>query len=103
MPKPGKVSSELEPRLRTNGKAFLLNDNKQHDSTNAIAEVRHVGDTNQGDVAEAIFGGFLGFMMVLAISTIFLFGLTTTTAISSGAGAIGLTGLLVHVRPRAKR
>ena len=61
-----------------------------------------VGKYRDDDVAEGVFGAFLAFMMVMAISTIFLFGRTTTTTLSSISGGIGLCGLIWHVRPKEK-
>jgi hypothetical protein len=48
----------------------------------------------QGKHAEAVFCGFLAFMMVMAISTIFLFGATATTLVASGCGSVGLFSLV---------
>ena len=62
-----------------------------------------MGKYKEGDVAEGLFGGFLAFMMVMAISTIFIYGFSMRTAVASSSGVIGLAGLIIHTFPRAKR
>jgi len=61
-----------------------------------------MGRYRKGDKAEALFGGFIAFMMVMAISTVFLYGFTNSTAIASSFGGIGLIALVAHTRPRTK-
>jgi len=61
-----------------------------------------MGKYRKGDKAEALFGGFLAFMMVMAISTVFLYGFTSSTAVASSFGGIGLVALVAHTRPRTK-
>lgn len=45
-------------------------------------------------VAEGIFNGFLAFMMVMAISTIFLFGVKFDTIVASLCGSVELFGVV---------
>ena len=58
-----------------------------------------MGNTGEGDWSEAILGGFLAFMSVMAISTPILFGFSLTTTIGLIAGAAGLSGIIYNASP----
>jgi len=49
----------------------------------------------QGRMAEGLFAGFMAFMLVMAISTPFVVGLSIRTIVAAGCGVIGLSGVLL--------